>query len=295
MSILLICIVLPLFIFDAQLLFNYGLISKGQICKQPSTSEFKQFQRAIKFPINNNSNLLTTIPIRYHTKFFQTFQPSKCYICILWNIFDTFIYAIIPFLIILTTSIIIIIKICERRRSTAIYGGICHTNQRIISAQDNLSILLIIINCLFLIMTGPFNIYLITQSILEYFFSKSFTMKICFQFHEYLRLLQNSYHAFSFIFYCVIGKKFRKSAWSICRGIYCKLVKFIFCGYRSIESSLISSCCFERKRLTNNQPTVSTHVNDSSKPMTPNSLPKRKTQLVAIATGERNKKMDTFV
>jgi hypothetical protein len=72
-------------------------------------------------------------------------------------------------------------------------------------------------------------------------------------------------------------------------------VKFIFCGYQPTESSLISSCCFERKRLTNNQLTVSTNVKDSSKPMTPNSLPKRKTQLIVIATGERNKKIDTFV
>jgi hypothetical protein len=295
MSILLICIILPLFIFDAQLLFNYGLLSKVHICNQPSTSEFKQFQRALNFPINNNSNQLKNIPIQYQTKVLQTIKPNKCNICILWNIFDTFIYAIIPFLIILTTSIITIIKICERRRSTTKYGGICHTNQRIISAQDNLSILLIIINCLFLIMTGPFNIYLITQSILKYFFSKSFTMKIFFQLYEYLRLLQNSYHAFSFIFYCVIGKKFRKSAWSICRGIYCKLVKVIFCGYQPTESSLISSCCFKRKRLTSNQPTVSTNANDSSKPMTPYSLPKRKTQVIVIATGERNKKIETFV
>ncbi|UJR08975.1 hypothetical protein I4U23_013225 [Adineta vaga] len=186
------------------------------MCDENSIFKIRQFQRSLDSPLTNQSTLLKNITTRYYPTIFRTsnFKPNVCSVCILWNIFDTFIYAIIPFLLILISSIIIIVKICERRRSTIVFGGVCHTNSRIISTQDKLSMFLILINCLFLIMTGPFNTYLIIQSMLKYFFSKPCTSKITTQLNEYLRLLQNSYHALSFIFYCLIGNKFRQSACS---------------------------------------------------------------------------------
>ncbi|CAF3170649.1 unnamed protein product, partial [Rotaria sp. Silwood2] len=106
------------------------------MCHDRSSYETKQFQRAINYPINN-LKFLKNVSIHYHKNFFQTrtITPIKCTICFLWNIVDTFVYAIIPFLIILTSSIIIIIKIYERRRSMANSGGKCHINRRIISSQ----------------------------------------------------------------------------------------------------------------------------------------------------------------
>ena len=153
----------------------------------------------------------------------RTAAEQKCHACILWNVLDTFVYAIVPFAVVLTSSIIITVKICERRRSMASLGGTCHTNRRTIRAQDNLSILLIVINCLFLVMTGPFNVYLIVQSSDRYFSSHPVSTKGVQYVNEYLRTLQNSYHALSFVFYCVVGHKFRQSACSRVRYVYRKL------------------------------------------------------------------------
>ncbi len=264
MNILFICIILPLFIFDGQLLFNYGVFYKNHVCNDTSRFESKQYQRALHYPINN-SKILNNISIRYHTNSFQTqsIKPNKCVICILWNILDTFVYAIIPFLIILISSIIIIVKICQRRRSAFNFGGICHTNRRIIAAQDNVSILLIMINILFLIMTGPFNIYLLIESIIKYFFSKQLSIKKFLQLNEYLRLLQNSYHALSFIFYCVAGNKFRKCALSICQIIYYELFKIICRNQR--KEAATNSCCLKRKNFMDNKPTELTNTNTNTK------------------------------
>ncbi|CAF1215493.1 unnamed protein product [Rotaria sordida] len=261
--ILIICIILPLFIFDAQILFNYGILYKHHMCDDRSTEQSKQFQRATNNPINNIKSL-KNISIIYHKKFFltQTSKPIQCTVCFLWNIIDTFIYAIIPFLIILTSSIIIIIKINERRRSMVNIGGKCHTNRRILSAQDNSSILLIVINCLFLIMTGPFNISLIIQSISNYFFLKSLSIKFFLQLNQCLRLLQNSYHALSFIFYCVIGKKFRSSAWSLCQSVCCKSFSVAFRKRRSQTSIILRY--FTRKRFKSIVTTRSTSTNDDN-------------------------------
>ncbi|CAF3428823.1 unnamed protein product [Rotaria sp. Silwood2] len=241
------------------------------MCHDRSSYETKQFQRAINYPINN-LKFLKNVSIHYHKNFFQTrtITPIKCTICFLWNIVDTFVYAIIPFLIILTSSIIIIIKIYERRRSMANSGGKCHINRRIISSQDNSSILLIVINCLFLIMTGPFNMNLIIQSISNYFFSKSSSIKIFLQLNQFLRLIQNSYHALSFIFYCVIGNKFRSSALSLCRLTYSKSFQVIF-GHQQIQTSIILRC-LERKRIQSLIPaTTSTSTDSDNKPIS-NSL-----------------------
>jgi len=264
LNILFICIILPLFIFDGQLLFNYGVFYKFHICDDTSTYESKQFQRAVNYPINN-TKILNNISIRYHANFFQTqsIKPNKCGICILWNILDTFVYAIIPFLIILISSIIIIVKVYQRRHSTIRFGGICHTNRRIIATQDGLSILLIMINILFLIMTGPFNLCLIIQSIMKYFFLKQLSKKFFSQLNEYLRLLQNSYHALSFIFYCVAGNKFRQCALSICQIIYCKLYKISF--KNQPKQSSTNSCCLKRKNFMHNKPTESIITKDIAK------------------------------
>jgi hypothetical protein len=265
LNILFICIILPLFIFDGQLLFNYGVFYKNHVCNDTSRFESKQYQRALHYPINN-SKILNNISIRYHTNSFQTqsIKSNKCGICILWNILDTFVYAIIPFLIILISSIIIIVKICQRRRSAFIFGGICHKNRRIIATQDNVSIFLIMINILFLIMTGPFNIYLIIESIIKSVCSKQLSTKIFLQLNEYLRLLQNSYHALSFIFYCVAGNKFRKCAFSICQIIYYELFKIIF--KNQPKESSTNSCCLKRKNLMHKKPTESITTKDTNKP-----------------------------
>jgi hypothetical protein len=159
----------------------------------------------------------------------------------------------------------ITVRIFERRRSTVISGGICHTNPRILATQDSLSILLITINCLFLIMTAPFNISLIIQSIIKFFFSKPLLMKFLSQLNQYLRLLQNSYHALSFVFYCVAGNKFRECAWSMYKIIYCKLFQFIF-GHQPKDSSIILRC-LERKNVINYKSTASTSANDINKQM----------------------------
>jgi len=204
--------------------------------------------------------LPNNIPIQYHRTWIpnQSVKMNKENICILWNIFDTFIYAIIPFIITLICSFIIIVKVCQRRRSTVSLGGICHTNRDFcISPKDYLSTLLITTNFLFFIMTGPFNICLIIQSIFDYFFLTSLSsIEIFLYLNEYLRLLQNSYHALSFMFYCVIGNKFRNSAKSICRTIYYKFIEFGIID-RCAKTSL-GSCCLDRRRSSSSGQTVST-------------------------------------
>ncbi|CAF0774239.1 unnamed protein product [Adineta steineri] len=290
LSILFLCIILPLFIFDGQLLFNYGLLYKKHMCDDTSPYTMKQFQRAVHLPINNNSKLLKNISIRYYTTSAQNqiLKSQECGNCMLWNIFDTFIYAIIPFLIITISSLIIIIKIHQRRRLFLSLGGICHTKQRLIRAQDNLSIFLIAVNCLFLIMSGPLNIYFMIQTILKYFFSKTFSI---IHLNELLRLLQNSYHALSFIFYCVIGNKFRKSTWSITQRIYYQLIKSI-CKHKNME--LLCTMCHPRqKRPTTNGPTSSTSTSDSQK-LLPSSIEmnviRKKNYIAIVSTTKQDKK-----
>ena len=159
------------------------------------------------------------------------------------------------------------------------FGGICHLNQRIISTQDNLSILLIMINCLFLIMTGPFNICLIIQSIIKYFFPKLFSIKIFFQLNQYLSLLQNLYHALSFIFYCLAGKKFRQCALTICHN-----------NYKLKSSSSIILCCLERKKFLTNKSTQLTNTNEITK------RNKKQTYITIIGMNKKQvKTLNTFL
>jgi hypothetical protein len=102
-------------------------------------------------------------------------------------------------------------------------------------------------------MTAPFNISLIIQSILDCYLVTKSSMRIFAIINEYLRLLQNTYHALSFIFYCVIGNKFRNSAKSICRTIYSKLLEF-----GCAETPLIG-CCLVRRRSSSSGHTTSTN------------------------------------
>lgn len=178
--------------------------------------------------------------------------------CTLWNMFDTLVYAIIPFVITFLCSIIIIVQVCRRRRSTVILGGTFHRNRDLLPSHDQLSSLLISINIIFIVMTGPFNICLVIQSIVEHFFVKSsVSTKIFLRFNEYLSLLQNAYHAISFLFYCVIGNKFRTSAKAICRRFYYELIA---CGVgdRCSQASLLP-CCLDRRRSSSSVPTASTN------------------------------------
>ena len=202
-------------------------------------------RRAIEHPFNSSESL-TKISARFHFNLISTTMktPNKCSICILWNILDTLIYAILPFFIIFLCSLMIIGKIFVRRRAMAKLGGLCHLNRRMVSAQDNLSILLITINCLFLIMIGPFNIYLIIQSIRRYWSTNEMPTKFVQQIQEYLRLIQNSYHAFGFVFYCLIGEKFRLTARSSCLNVYRRWKKYsnrTTTGYRSCTNPIRSS------------------------------------------------------
>lgn len=257
------------------------------MCDDRSPYESKQFQRAIHHPMNS-TYLLKNISILHYSNFFpsQISKPIKCVVCILWNIIDTFVYAIVPFLLILTSSIIIIITICQRRRSMTNIGGTCHTNQRATSAQDNLSILLIAINCLFLIMTGPFNFALIIQSISNYFSTKSLSVKAFTQLSQGLRIVQNSYHALSFIFYCVIGNKFRSSAYVICQSICCKLCSLNILRY------------FQRKPINRNATTQSTSFTEERKYMlnsSNTSLSKAKSFTTNIPIQNNVKQFDTHL
>jgi hypothetical protein len=63
----------------------------------------------------NILQLPKNISVQYHTTWIpnQSQKISKENICILWNILDTFIYAIIPFIITLICSYIIIVKVCQ--------------------------------------------------------------------------------------------------------------------------------------------------------------------------------------
>jgi len=141
----------------------------------------------------------------------------------------------------------------------------------IISPQYHLSTLLITTNILFILFTGPLNICLIIQSISEYFFKISLSKEIFRCFDEYLRLLQNSYHALSFIFYCVIGNKFRSSAKSICRTIYYKFIKFGITD-RCAKASLVSWCLVRRRSSSSGQ-TISTNSRLTGEQRPANSLP----------------------
>ncbi|CAF5195131.1 unnamed protein product, partial [Rotaria magnacalcarata] len=180
-----------------------------------------------------------------------------------WNIFDTFLYAIIPFIITLICNVIIILKVLERRRSATTLGGISHINRCSNASSDHLSALLITINILFIIMTGPLNVCLVIQSIHKCLLINSSSMKLLVTLNEYLRILQNSYHALSFIFYCLIGKKFRNSAKFIVRTIYCKLIDCVIFD-TCLKTSLIS-CCFDRNHSLNAESTTSstTRPNES--------------------------------
>ncbi|CAF1355754.1 unnamed protein product, partial [Rotaria magnacalcarata] len=265
LTILVLCIIVPLLIFDGQILLNYGVFRTYHMCDDILSYETKQFQRALYHPLHE-SHILKNVSILYYARFFpaQVSKPVKCMVCILWNIIDTLIYAIIPFLIILTSSIIIITAIYRRRRSMLSVGGICHTNRRRISTRDSLSILLIAINCLFLIMTGPLNIRLIVQSVLNYFTSKLSSMKRFTQLNEYLRLLQNSYHALSFIFYCFVGNKFRSTACSTCQLVYCKLLH-LSSEQRQAQSLVIRGCCGRNNVDMNRLPTLTSIIDDSKR------------------------------
>ena len=231
MGIFLFVLVLPLLLFDGQLLWNYGFFTHRHMCEERLPFESRQFQRARRFPLD-----LSTIPFPYRINYIrdQPITSTQCEICLLWNIVDTFLYAILPFLVILVSSMIIIIKICHRRRSTLLSGGMCHTDRRILARQDHLSILLILINCLYLIMTGPLNICLIIQTTIKHFLRPSWSMRIFQPLNEYLRTLQNAYHALSFLFYCVSGEKFRKSSASISRRLLRNLTR-----HASDQSSMI--------------------------------------------------------
>ncbi|UJR37236.1 hypothetical protein I4U23_029945 [Adineta vaga] len=253
--IFIICVVIPLFIFDAQLLFNYGLLKNNQTCNELQNSDLQQVRRAIRYPIHISNHLYP----QYHSSWTwnSTIIPPKGNICLLWNTADIIIYAILPFLISLLCSFIIIFKVLERRRSTIILGGVCHLNRVALFPRDHLSILLITINLLFLIMTGPLNIFLTIKSIVECTLSQSISIEYSHRIDEYLRLLQNSYHAFSFIFYCVIGNKFRNSAKSISRTIYYKLFEFSRTN-RCAEVPFLA-CCFDRRRSSSSGHTISTN------------------------------------
>ena len=136
-------------------------------------------------------------------------------------------------------------KICERRRSTINSGGICHTSRRVNLTHDHLSILLIAINCLFLIMTGPFNVSLIVQSIGRFCSVNPVSPLVTSRINEHLRVLQNSYHALSFVFYCVIGNKFRDSACSVCGRNQHTLPPLAHDRSQSKSSSIL--CCAKQK------------------------------------------------
>lgn len=229
------------------------------MCDHVYNLELKKFQRAIDYPfIPTNRTVSPKIPIQHHRTIasLQTTKLNQCTICILWNILDTIIYALLPFTLIFICSIIIIVKICQRRRSTLQFGGTCHRNRRIVRVQDNLSILLIAINFLFLIMTGPFNVYLIVQSIGKYCAKSPIPVRQLHQFNLYLRLLQNSYHALSFIFYCVIGNKFRHSAWVICQRTRQKAFAMID-GHVSHQGKY---CCLRTKDSRSGSQTLTTVI-----------------------------------
>lgn len=225
------------------------------MCDHVYNVELRKFQRAIDFPLISNVSL-TKIPIHYHRTIahLQLMKLNQCTICILWNILDTLIYALLPFVLILTCSLIIIVKICQRRRSTILSGGQCHQNRQTVVVQDNLSILLITINCLFLLMTGPLNFYLIIQSIGKYCTKSSISTKQLQQVNLYLRLLQNSYHALSFIFYCVIGNKFRHSACVLCRKSQRKIFKIL----NGKSTTRPICCCVQSKNLSSTSQSLTT-------------------------------------
>ncbi len=261
-NIFLIYILIPLLIFDGQILFNYGIFKNKHLCNEIRNNEIIQLRRALKYPINI-PQLPTNISFKYYTTWISTHTEefNKGKICFLWNIVDTFLYAFIPFIITLICSFIIIVKVCQRRRSIVVQGGTCHTNRDfIISPRDHLSTLLITTNIVFFLMTSPFNICLIGQSIFECWLlrsSSSSFVEIFICLNEYLRLLQNSYHALSFILYCFIGNKFRSSAKSIARTIYSKFIDYGVAD-QCTETSVFS-CCLDRRHSSSSGQAVSTN------------------------------------
>ncbi|CAF0993981.1 unnamed protein product [Adineta ricciae] len=249
------CVVIPLFIFDAQLLFNYGLLKNNQTCNEPIDPTIRQIRRAIRYPVFSIHPHLTP---HYRSSWMSNFSTlhSKGSTCVAWNTVDTLIYSILPFIITLICSFIIIVKVLQRRRSAMIIGNICYLNQAALFPKDHLSKLLITVNLLFLIMTGPSNIFLMIESTLKCVFSRPISMKHFHTVDEYLRLLQSSYHALSFIFYCLVGNKFRNSAKLLSRTIYYKLFEF---SRRHRRTQIpFFPCCFDRRRSSSSGHTTST-------------------------------------
>jgi hypothetical protein len=105
-------------------------------------------------------------------------------------------------------------------------------------------------------------------------------MKIFLQLNQYLRLLQNSYHAFTFIFYCLAGNKFRKSALLICQLVYHKFTD------QSKEPSS-NSRCSERRNFTFHKPSSSSSSNDINR-RSPN-LIKKQPYITVLGTEKRTK------
>lgn len=250
---------LPLLLFDGQILFNYGIFSHKHICKKQTN---EQLRRARKHPSDLSLNQSETIPVIYNVNSIvhENSQHRSKDVCLIWNLIDIFLYTIIPFLITLICSFIIIVKVCQRRRTTVNLGGrICHQNQDILQrSRNHLSTLLITTTILFFLLTSPLNLYLIIQSIFEHVQSKFLI--------EHLSLLQNAYHSFAFLFYCVIGNKFRNCAKSICRTIYLKFVQ-----YRPMN------CCFERRRSSTSANTMSTASRQSDNRRLPMTTHRRAT------------------
>ncbi|CAF0794520.1 unnamed protein product [Didymodactylos carnosus] len=148
-ALLFLMIAIPLFLFDGQLLFSYGLNSKiKSICpfnvienvtNNDNNSNDRDvsdhFQKALRYPINLSSTIINQPYIYYTTStqkmFFDAPIKQRHRVgCVLWNIYDGFIYALIPFIITTICSFIIVLKVCERRRLTVITGGNRHRGQK---------------------------------------------------------------------------------------------------------------------------------------------------------------------
>lgn len=247
---------LPLFAFDGQLLFKYGLSKSNQTCNEPSNYLIKQFRQAIKHP----TYVADPIVPNYHPTWLANVTPAtpKGNLCFRWNAVDIILYAMLPFSITLICSVVIIVKVLQRRRSTMNLGSMYHPNGAPPCSQECLSTTLITINMLFLLMVSPLNVLLVVQSVFGCLLARPLPTEPLRSVEEYLRLLQNSYHALSFIFYCVMGKKFRHTAKSICRNIYYKLFEFGI-AQRCTDVPLLS-CCIGRRRSSSSGHTTSTNA-----------------------------------
>ncbi|CAF1056465.1 unnamed protein product [Adineta steineri] len=184
------------FLFNAHWLILYGYTEKDPTGLNDRT--------VCKIPFLNNTNNFNIYTEAY-TKYIVSILP----------IAEIVLFNILPFLISILATIIIL------RHISIKYTLLSHINKRLKKSRRrmelHLSILLISLNCVFILLTTPHNIYqfyiLKIQGILD---SKKEQCRAA-TIQKYLDLLQQCYFMSTFFLYILTNKRFREEFYELLR------------------------------------------------------------------------------